>query len=82
MAGRSAWKGPFFVPLPRANAANDPVKTAARASTILPTHVGRKFLVHNGKSFVPVFVTEQMVSRKLGEFAATRKPFSYKKKER
>ncbi|KAI9008286.1 mitochondrial ribosomal small subunit component [Gaertneriomyces sp. JEL0708] len=77
---RPKWKGPFFVPLPLSKT-NEPVKTQARASTILPMHVGRKFLVHNGKDYIPVLVTEQMVNHKLGEFAFTRKPFSYKKKD-
>ncbi|KAL2914541.1 mitochondrial ribosomal small subunit component [Polyrhizophydium stewartii] len=78
---RAVWKGPFFVPLPKA-APGEAIRTMARASTILPSHVGKKFLVHNGKSFLPVFVTEQMVNKKLGEFAPTRKPFSFKKKDR
>ncbi|EGF81702.1 hypothetical protein BATDEDRAFT_86741 [Batrachochytrium dendrobatidis JAM81] len=78
---RAVWKGPFFVPFPK-TAAGEAIKTQARSSTILPSHVGKKFLVHNGKSYLPVFVTEQMVNKKLGEFALTRKPFSYKKKER
>ncbi|KNC96248.1 mitochondrial 37S ribosomal protein RSM19 [Spizellomyces punctatus DAOM BR117] len=77
---RSVWKGPFFVPFPAVKA-GEPVKTMARASTILPSHVGRKFLVHNGKDYIPVLVTEQMVNRKLGEFAFTRKSFSFKKKD-
>ncbi|KAI8614563.1 hypothetical protein BC830DRAFT_1126839 [Chytriomyces sp. MP71] len=78
---RSVWKGPFFVPLP---AARDgaAVQTMARASTILPSHVGRKFMVHNGKEYLPVLVSEQMVNRKLGEFAPTRKPFTFKKSDK
>ncbi len=81
---RSVWKGPFFTPFPPPNpqAPNEPIKTMARSSTILPSHVGRKFLVHNGMKYVPVYVTELMVNSKLGEFAHTRKPFSYKKKDR
>ncbi|KAI8923924.1 hypothetical protein BC831DRAFT_468459 [Entophlyctis helioformis] len=81
---RAVWKGPFFVPFPRMTATNaaEPIITAARSSTILPSHVGRKFLVHNGKTHLPVFVTEQMVGKKLGEFSTTRKPFSFKKKDR
>jgi small subunit ribosomal protein S19 len=49
------------------------VKTWARASTIAPEFVGRTIAVHNGKVHVPVFVTENMVGHKLGEFAPTRK---------
>jgi len=49
-----------------------PIKTWARASVIAPEFVGYTFLVHNGKNFLPVFVTENMVGHKLGEFAPTR----------
>jgi small subunit ribosomal protein S19 len=49
------------------------VKTWARASTISPTFVGKTIAVHNGKVHVPVFITENMVGHKLGEFAPTRK---------
>ncbi len=48
------------------------IKTWSRRSTILPEFVGLTFAVHNGKKFVPVFVTENMVGHKLGEFAPTR----------
>ena len=50
----------------------DPIKTWSRRSTILPEFVGQTFSVHNGKSFINVFVTENMVGHRLGEFAATR----------
>ena len=50
----------------------DPIKTSSRRSTILPEFVGQTFSVHNGKSFINVFVTENMVGHRLGEFAATR----------
>ena len=49
-----------------------PIKTWSRRSTILPDFVGMTFAVHNGKKFIPVFVTENMVGHKLGEFAPTR----------
>ena len=49
-----------------------PLKTWARASTVIPDFVGHTFAVHNGKTFIRVFVTEDMVGHKLGEFAATR----------
>ncbi|KAK9764973.1 ribosomal protein S19/S15 [Basidiobolus meristosporus CBS 931.73] len=81
MGGRAAWKGPFFVNFPNlreALATNVPIKTHARACTILPSFVGVKFLVHNGKDFLPVKVTEEMVGHKLGEFSHTRKRFSYR----
>ncbi len=48
------------------------IKTWARDSTIIPEFVGFTFLVHNGKKFIPVYITEQMVGHKLGEFAPTR----------
>lgn len=48
------------------------IKTWSRASTITPEFVGLTFAVHNGKKFIPVFVTEEMVGHKLGEFAPTR----------
>ena len=49
------------------------IKTWARSSTIYPDFVGHTFAVHNGKDFIPVYVTEDMVGHKLGEFALTRK---------
>jgi len=49
-----------------------PIKTWSRKSMITPDFVGQNFLVHNGKTFIPVFVTENMVGHKLGEFSATR----------
>ncbi len=76
---RSLKKGPyvdFKLAKKVANKADDdrsPIKTWARASTISPEMVGKTFSVHNGKVHVPVFVTENMVGHKLGEFAPTRK---------
>ncbi|MBP48057.1 MAG: 30S ribosomal protein S19 [Myxococcales bacterium] len=49
-----------------------PIKTWSRRSTIFPEFVGHNFMVHNGKKFVPVYVTENMVGHKLGEFSPTR----------
>ena len=49
------------------------IKTWSRRSTIYPDFIGHTFAVHNGKEFIPVYVTEDMVGHKLGEFAATRK---------
>lgn len=54
------------------SASNKVVKTWSRRSTILPEFVGVTFAVHNGKKFIPVYVTENMVGHKLGEFAPTR----------
>jgi small subunit ribosomal protein S19 len=77
--GRSTKKGPHVdVKLLRkvqkqADAGtHDPIKTWARSSTIVPEFVGQTFLVHNGRAHLKVFVTEDMVGHKLGEFAATR----------
>jgi small subunit ribosomal protein S19 len=53
------------------------IKTWSRRSTVLPEFVGLTFAVHNGKKFLPVFVTEDMVGHKLGEFAPTRTFYSH-----
>ncbi|KIY46569.1 mitochondrial ribosome small subunit component RPS19 [Fistulina hepatica ATCC 64428] len=80
-SARSAWKGPYFVAFPNLREALDnhsPIKTQARACTILPSFVGVRFLVHNGKDYIPVLVTQDMIGHKLGEFAHTKKRFTYK----
>lgn len=76
---RSIKKGPFadeslVKKVQTARQANDRkvIKTWSRRSTILPDFVGLTFAVHNGKKFIPVYVTENMVGHKLGEFAQTR----------
>lgn len=80
LKGRSAWKGPHVVPLPIAHArkTDTPIRTNARSCTILPQFVGLTFQVHNGKEYVEFAVSDEMVGSKLGEFAHTRKRFSYK----
>ena len=77
--GRSVKKGPFIdrhliKKVEDMNKGNQKkvVKTWSRRSTILPDLVGHTFAVHNGRKFIPVFVTENMVGHKLGEFAPTR----------
>ena len=55
------------------NGKKEVVKTWSRRSTIFPDFIGHTFAVHNGKDFIPVYVTEDMVGHKLGEFAPTRK---------
>ncbi|MBO7329740.1 MAG: 30S ribosomal protein S19 [Lentisphaeria bacterium] len=75
---RSIKKGPFvdqylIDKVEKMNAASKtPIKTWSRRSLIIPDFVGHTFNVHNGKTFVPVFVTENMVGHKLGEFVPTR----------
>lgn len=76
---RSLKKGPFvneklFRKVEKLDAMNkkEPIKTWARACTIVPEFVGHTFMVHNGKQHVKVFVTEEMVGHKLGEFSLTR----------
>ena len=73
---RSIKKGPFIdehlAKKVEANEGKKVIKTWSRRSMILPEMVGMTFAVHNGKSFIPVFVTENMVGHKLGEFSMTR----------
>ena len=76
---RSVWKGPYFdvtlykkVKKSKEENSKSPIKTWSRRSTIIPDFVGVTLSVYNGKSFIPVFVTEDMVGHKLGEFAPTR----------
>ena len=76
---RSVKKGPFvdyhlMRKVEAARASNDkrPIKTWSRRSTVLPDFVGLTFAVHNGKQHIPVYVTENMVGHKLGEFSHTR----------
>ncbi len=76
---RSVKKGPFIdakliEKIGALNEANDKkiIKTWARRSTIIPEMIGHTLAVHNGKKFIPVYITENMVGHKLGEFAPTR----------
>ncbi len=78
---RSVKKGPFvehYLAKKIANASKESnpskrvISTYSRRSTIIPNFVGLTFAVHNGRKFVPVFITEQMVGHKLGEFSLTR----------
>ena len=81
---RSIWKGPFVDPSLLKNVEkqkNDPkgkpIKTWSRKSTILPDFIGVSFLVHNGKKFIPITISEDMVGHKLGEFSPTRQFFGH-----
>ena len=76
---RSVWKGPYFditlykkVKKSKEENSKSPIKTWSRRSTIIPDFVGLTLSVYNGKSFIPVFITEDMVGHKLGEFSPTR----------
>ena len=76
---RSIWKGPFVEPglLARVekmknSTAKQPIKTWSRKSTIIPDFVGLSFLIYNGKKFIPIKISEEMVGHKLGEFSPTR----------
>ncbi|MEW6077044.1 MAG: 30S ribosomal protein S19 [Thermodesulfobacteriota bacterium] len=81
---RSLKKGPFVeeslekkINAARGTKSSQVIKTWSRRSTIIPEMVGLTFAVHNGKKFVPVFVTENMVGHKLGEFSPTRTFFGH-----
>ena len=76
---RAIWKGPYVDPnlLKKVEKMKDqtntsPIKTWARKCTILPEFVGFSFLIHNGKKFIPIKISEEMVGHKLGEFSPTR----------
>lgn len=76
---RSVWKGPFVdgymlkkAQKVRDSGRNEVIKTWSRRSTILPQFVGLTFGVYNGRKFIPVMVTENMVGHKFGEFSPTR----------
>ena len=81
---RSVWKGPFVHPslLKKIDKLKNepnkkPIKTWSRHSTIIPDFIGHSFMIHNGKSFIPITVSEEMVGHKLGEFAPTRNFFGH-----
>lgn len=76
---RSLKKGPYvqeslakWVKRAKDGAHKGPIKTWSRRSTITPDMIGLNFLVHNGRKFIPVFISGDMIGHKLGEFAATR----------
>jgi small subunit ribosomal protein S19 len=81
---RSVKKGPFVddslvkkVDRAKQEDKHQVIKTWSRRSTIIPEFIGLTFAVHNGKKFVPVFITEDMVGHKLGEFSPTRTFYSH-----
>jgi small subunit ribosomal protein S19 len=86
---RSLKKGPFVasqllekIEKMEVSGKKDSIKTWSRSSTILPTMIGHTFSVYNGQQHVPVFVTDQMVGHKLGEFSPTRTFRSHIKKDK
>ena len=81
---RAVWKGPFVeeslmkkVDKYKADPKKIPIKTWSRKSTVIPDFVGVSFLIYNGKKFIPITVSEDMVGHKLGEFAPTRTLFGH-----
>jgi small subunit ribosomal protein S19 len=77
---RSSRKGPYIdlkllekVEKQKTSGARQPIKTWARDCTVVPEFIGHTFSVHNGKTFIQVFITDNMVGHKLGEFAVTRR---------
>ena len=81
---RAAWKGPFVeeslikkVEKIKTDPNRKPIKTWSRKSTIIPDFVGVSFLIYNGKKFIPITISEDMVGHKLGEFAPTRTFFGH-----
>ena len=81
---RAVWKGPFVdenlmkkVDKIKNESNKKPIKTWSRKSTIIPDFVGISFLIYNGKKFIPITISEDMVGHKLGEFAPTRQFFGH-----
>ena len=81
---RAIWKGPFVeeslikkVEKQKTETNRKPIKTWSRKSTIIPDFVGFSFLIYNGKKFIPVTISEDMVGHKLGEFSPTRTFFGH-----
>jgi len=81
---RAVWKGPFVDPSllkkidkQKSQSNPTPIKTWSRKSTIIPEFVGYSFLIYNGKKFIPIKISEEMVGHKLGEFSPTRQFFGH-----
>ena len=81
---RSVWKGPFVeeslikkVENLKNETVKKPIKTWSRKSTIIPDFVGISFLIYNGKKFIPITISEDMVGHEFGEFAPTRQFFGH-----
>ena len=85
MGKRSLWKGPFICnkiisDLKNKNSLNT-VKTTSRSTTVLPFLIGKTVKLHNGKFYISIKITEEMIGHKLGEFVPTRLRHVYKKKK-
>jgi small subunit ribosomal protein S19 len=85
MGKRSLWKGPFICnkiisDLKNKNSLNT-VKTTSRSTTVLPFLIGKTVKLHNGKFYISINITEEMIGHKLGEFVPTRLRHVYKKKK-
>ena len=85
---RSLKKGPFVasyvlekVEQMNSSGKKDVIKTWSRSTTILPNMIGHTFAVYNGHQHLPVFVSDQMIGHKLGEFSHTRKAYTHKKQK-
>ena len=81
---RSVWKGPFVeeslikkVEKLKSDPIKKPIKTWSRKSTIIPDFIGISFLIYNGKKFIPITISEDMVGHKFGEFAPTSQFFGH-----
>jgi small subunit ribosomal protein S19 len=81
---RSVWKGPFVeeslikkVEKQKTDPKKMPIKTWSRKSTIIPDFIGVSFLIYNGKKFIPITISEDMVGHKFGEFSPTRTFFGH-----
>lgn len=80
---RSMWRGPFVVDFPiPAKKEGTTIKTDQRNCTVMPNYVGVKFLVHNGKDYIPVLITEEMIGHKLGDFSPTKKFVKFKESKK
>lgn len=82
---RAKWKGPYLkknlINYINENSKTE-IFTKSRESTIVPGFVNKNFCVHNGKNFLKIKITENMIGKKFGEFSPTRKRFSFKKKQK
>jgi len=81
---RSKWKGPFITSIKNLNISDSKksLKKVPRSLTIIPKFIGHDFKIHTGNTYSEILVTKEMVGHKFGEFSATRKSFTFKKKKK